>query len=170
MDNLTIDQRRKNMQRIRSIDSSAELIIKEILENNHYKYVHIDSTLPGKPDFVLKDKQIVIFVDSDFWHCHPKRCIFPKSNLCYWSKKLLRNYKRDEFVNRELKKLGWKVIRLWEYDIKKAQSTCETLLNQTIKKKSIKKPEYIFLEGRNKREIGRIYFFMRIILYRIKSL
>ena len=66
----------------------------------------------------MKNQKIAVFIDSDFWHGHPKRCIMPKSNIGYWENKIRNNCKRDKLVNRELKKLGWKVIRIWEHDIK----------------------------------------------------
>ena len=84
-------------------------------------------SITGKPDIAFRKKKIVVFIDSDFWHGHPSRCIKPKSNTVYWNAKIKRNKKRDKEVTRALKKAGWKVIRLWEKDIKRN-------LNKSIKK------------------------------------
>lgn len=90
------------------------------------KYV---SSLPGKPDIVFRRKKIAVFIDSDFWHGHPKRFIMPKSNLDYWKPKIERNKARDIKVNAALKKNGWKVLRFWEYDVKKNfDKVMETIL------------------------------------------
>ncbi len=118
MDNLTPEQRRKNMQNIRSIDTKVELFVaRELRKRKIYCARNVKSII-GKPDFVFRRKKIVVFVDSDFWHGHPKRCIMPKSNCEYWTQKIERNRRRDREVNRQLKKVGWKVVRIWEYDLK----------------------------------------------------
>ena len=118
MDNLTPEQRRKNMQLIRSRDTIPEKIIAKELRKHKIRFRRYSKKLPGKPDFVLIDYNTIIFVDSDFWHGNPKRFIKPKSNIEYWENKIKNNKERDKKVNRELRKLGWKVIRIWEYDIK----------------------------------------------------
>lgn len=119
MDNLTKEQRRKNMQNIRSKGTEPErIIMRELKKQNIYFAKHVE-TLPGKPDIVFRKRKIAVFVDSDFWHGHPKRCIMPKSNRKYWAQKIEGNKQRDKTVNRTLKKEGWKIIRLWENDIKR---------------------------------------------------
>tara|TARA_B100001964_G_C13930117_1_gene464175 strand:- start:218 stop:625 length:408 start_codon:yes stop_codon:yes gene_type:complete len=119
MDNLTKEQRRKNMQNIRSKGTLPEqIIMRELQRRKIYFARHVDSII-GKPDIVFRRKKVIVFVDSDFWHGHPKRFIMPKSNLEYWKKKLDRNKKRDKEVNKILEKNGYKVIRVWEHDVKK---------------------------------------------------
>lgn len=72
-----------------------------------------------------------MFIDSDFWHGHSSRCIMPKSNCEYWENKIARNCGRDKEVNSVLKKDGWKIIRIWEYDIK---HNFERVIQRIIKK------------------------------------
>lgn len=129
MDNLTKEQRWKNMQNIRSINTTPERIIMRELSKRKVYFAKHPKTIIGKPDIVFRRKKLAVFIDSDFWHCHPKRFIMPKTNKRYWENKIKSNKQRDKTVNRELKKLGWKVIRLWEYDIKKnaARSVCKIL-------------------------------------------
>lgn len=118
MDNLTAEQRRKNMQNIRSTGTKPERMIMETLKKRRIYFAAYVSKLKGKPDIVFRRKKVVIFIDSDFWHGHPYRCIMPKTNPEYWSQKISGNRQRDEQVNQELREKGWTVIRLWEYDIK----------------------------------------------------
>lgn len=118
MDNLTKDQRRKNMQHIRSTGTTPERIMMVALKKRRIYFAANVSKIPGKPDIVFRRKKVVVFIDSDFWHGHPKRCIMPKTNVSYWKKKIESNRKRDRVVNAELKSNNWTVVRIWEYDIK----------------------------------------------------
>lgn len=129
MDNLTKEQRRKNMQNIRSMNTTPERIIMRELRKRKVYFAKHPKTIIGKPDIVFRRKKVAVFIDSDFWHCHPKRFIMPKTNKRYWVNKIISNKQRDKKVNRKLRKMGWKVIRLWEYDIKKnaTRSVCKIL-------------------------------------------
>lgn len=131
MDNLTPEQRRKNMQRIRSTGTKPERIVIKELEKHNLNFVKYDKSIIGKPDIVFSEKKVAVFIDSDFWHGHPKRFIMPKTNVEYWKEKIARNKKRDRKVNRELKKEGWVVIRIWEYDIK---HNLNHIINKILKK------------------------------------
>ena len=73
---------------------------------------------------------MVVFIDSDFWHYNPKRFIMPKTNRVYWKKKIKNNIERDKRVNGHLKNEGWKVVRIWEKDIKK---NLEKAVNKILK-------------------------------------
>ena len=122
MDNLTAEQRKNNMRRIKSSGSQAELLIRRELRRNKVYFARNVPSLPGKPDIVFRKKQVAVFVDSEFWHCHPTRFIMPKSNTRYWARKIARNVARDEAVTAELRAMGWRVIRIWEQDILKRPS------------------------------------------------
>jgi len=112
------------MQNIRSKETKPELtIMRELKKLKIYFSAHVNK-ITGRPDIVFRRKKIIVFVDSDFWHGHPKRFIMPKTNTEYWKKKIAKNKKRDREVNKTLKSDGWRVIRLWEYDIKKHTSKC----------------------------------------------
>jgi len=129
MDNLTKEQRRKNMQNIHSKGTKPEKsIIKELRKQKVY-FAQYPKTIIGKPDIVFRRKKVAVFIDSDFWHGHPKRFIMPKTNRRYWKCKIKRNIERDKEVTRQLRKEGWKVIRVWEYDIKnKLDKTIDRIL------------------------------------------
>jgi len=118
MDNLTKEQRHKNMQNIRSKDTLPERMTMRELRRRKIYFASYVAKIAGKPDIVFRRKKVVVFIDSDFWHGHPTRCIMPKSNRDYWEKKIARNRERDKEVNLFLKKDKWKIIRIWEYDVK----------------------------------------------------
>ncbi len=119
MDNLTPEQRRKNMQNIRSEGTVPERLIAAALRKRKIYFAKNVKTVFGRPDFVFRRKKVAVFVDSDFWHGRRGRFVMPKSNTDFWEKKIKRNRCRDKEVSRELKKQGWTVVRLWETDIKK---------------------------------------------------
>lgn len=73
----------------------------------------------GNPDFANKKEKIVVFIDGCFWHKCPKHFIKPKSNVIFWTNKIVRNVQRDEKVTNKLKAEGWRVIRIWEHELKR---------------------------------------------------
>src|SRR4030067_1020150 len=134
MDNLTREQRRKNMQNIRSTGTTPERLIMRELRRRKIYFASYAESITGKPDIVFRRKKVAVFIDSDFWHGHPKRCIMPQTNIEYWSKKIVRNRKRDKDVNRILRKDGWIVIRLWEYDVKNRFDKCINIIFKALEK------------------------------------
>lgn len=74
--------------------------------------------LPGKPDVIFAEKRIAVFVDSCFWHGCPLHLRRPSSNSDYWNAKINRNVARDRKKRAELRKSGWKVVRVWEHEMK----------------------------------------------------
>lgn len=72
-------------------------------------------TFRVKPDFVFRKERPALFVDGCFWHVCPRHSTQPKNNAAFWGNKLLANQKRDRRVNRELRKAGWRVLRIWEH-------------------------------------------------------
>ena len=72
----------------------------------------------GKPDFVFPEQRLAIFVDGCFWHGCPHHGAIPESNSDFWLEKLNRNKARDQVVNRELRRQGWRIIRLWQHEFK----------------------------------------------------
>ena len=75
----------------------------------------------GRPDFLFRQNRLALFVDGCFWHGCPKHCKIPAGNRAFWKKKFAANMARDRRVNRELRRLGWQVARIWEHDLAKRQ-------------------------------------------------
>ncbi len=130
-DNLTEEQRRKNMRNIRSKNTMAERMIANALTELGVEFDTHVKELIGKPDFVFWNQRLVVFVDSDFWHRHPVRFQMPKTNRDYWQKKIERNVDRDQTVNGKLTDQGWRIVRVWEYDIKHSLDSCiQEIMNE----------------------------------------
>jgi DNA mismatch endonuclease (patch repair protein) len=88
--------------------------------------------LPGrtgrvKPDFVFSAQRLVVFIDGCFWHGCPRHATAPKANAEFWAVKLAGNKARDRYVNRVLRRRGWRVVRIWEHDLKDGRNPIERL-------------------------------------------
>ncbi len=140
MDNHTTEQRKKNMQAIKSKDSKIELILRKALWAKGYRYRKNYKKLEGKPDIVFIGKKLVIFCDSEFWHGKDYHTCVDRisTNESYWKKKIKRNIERDIEVNNILQEQGWRVIRFWETQIIKETDSCIKLIEQAINKEVIK--------------------------------
>jgi DNA mismatch endonuclease (patch repair protein) len=95
----------------------TELTLAAILRKAGLKGWRRHLPVPGNPDFVFWKRRVAIFVDGCFWHCCPEHGRNPGSNRSYWVPKLRRNRQRDLETSRRLRKLGWRVLRLWEHDL-----------------------------------------------------
>ena len=119
-DTLTPEQRSALMSRIRGQNTSPEMAVRRLVHGMGYRYRLHRRDLPGTPDLVFGPRRKVIFVHGCFWHLH-QGCPFarmPKSRLDYWGPKLEGNRARDERNQRELERLDWDVLVIWECEIK----------------------------------------------------
>jgi DNA mismatch endonuclease (patch repair protein) len=120
VDQVSRERRSWNMGRIRSDDTRPELEVRSMLHRMGYRFRLHAQDLPGKPDIILPRHRTVVFVHGCFWHQHPgcRRANVPKSNKQYWTVKLERNTRRDRVNIRSLRKLGWRVLVVWECELK----------------------------------------------------
>lgn len=134
MDKLTKEQRRRNMQAVKSSGSKIELALGKALWNKGYRYRKNNKKVFGKPDFTFKKYKIAIFVDGEFWHGKnwEIKKYDHKSNQKFWYAKIERNIKRDKEVNQELRKQGWIVLRFWGKEIQKDLVTCTKIIEEKI--------------------------------------
>ena len=127
-----------NMSRIKSKNTSIEKILEKELIKKNIRFEKNYNEVIGKPDFIILKKNIAIFCDSAFWHGYKnmstKRHDF-KSNVDFWTNKIKNNIKRDKEVNRELNKTGWKVIRFWDFQIKKELEKCIEKIEKIVKER-----------------------------------
>ncbi|WDI40219.1 very short patch repair endonuclease [Bremerella sp. P1] len=129
MDTLTPSQRSERMSRVRSKDTKPELRVRKLIHGMGYRYrLHVRK-LPGNPDLVFASRRRVIFVHGCFWHRHRgcPNCRLPKSKLDFWEPKLESNARRDTRNQRELRKLGWKVLVIWECQTKDVERLTEVV-------------------------------------------
>lgn len=135
-DNLTVEQRKKNMQHIKSKDTKIEIALRKALWNKGYRYRKNYCLLPGKPDIVLTKYKIAIFCDSEFFHGKDweilKLRLEKGKNPDYWIKKIERNRSRDWENDKKLLSLGYTVIHFWGQDIKKHTDECLQAIEEAI--------------------------------------
>lgn len=135
-DNLTVEQRRKNMKNIRSCDTKIEVLLRKALWEKGYRYRKNYKMLPGKPDIALTKYKIAIFCDSEFFHGKDWEVLKPRleksNNSEFWIAKISRNRERDEEINKQLLFIGWTVIRFWGNEIKKNTDECIKVIEETI--------------------------------------
>lgn len=123
------ETRSYNMSRIRGKNTKPEELVRKYLFAQGFRYRKNDARLPGKPDIVLPKYKTVIFVNGCFWHAHEgcRYFVWPKNNAEFWKKKIGGNIERDAKNLRLLTELGWKVIVVWECELK--NSNAEDTLN-----------------------------------------
>lgn len=132
-DNLTKEQRHRNMKNIKSKDTSIEIKFRKALYHLGFRYLKNVDSMAGKPDIVITKYRTVIFIHGCFWHRHEncKYAYIPKSNTMYWQKKFDDNIKNDLYIQKILKDAGWNIIVVWECEIKKS---FDEAVSETIKK------------------------------------
>lgn len=134
-DNHTKEIRSMNMSHIRSQNTKPEEIVRKYLFSKGLRYRKNVRKLPGCPDIVLKKYKAVIFVNGCFWHKHDcGRFVWPSSNAEYWSKKINRNVERDAQNIALLTEQGWRVLIIWECQLKKnvAEQNLKMLYDKII--------------------------------------
>ena len=138
MDKLTPEQRCKNMKAIGSKNTKPEIIVRKGLWQRGFRYRLNYRRLPGHPDIVLRKYRTCIFVNGCFWHGHFVEmdkmensvcCKIPMTNHEFWVAKIRRNKERDKEKLRELAKMGWHCITVWECELKpsKREQTLDSL-------------------------------------------
>ena len=113
-------KRSEIMRQIKSKHTGPEMAVRKALTRRGIRHRLHSGQLPGKPDIIIPRLNIAIFVNGCFWHQHSncKRKAMPKTNTAYWENKLKQNVKRQQRDIRVLKKLGWKVHKIWECQAK----------------------------------------------------
>lgn len=114
------EKRSKIMSHIKGKDTSIELKVRKYLYHNGFRYKKNDKTLPGTPDIVILKYRVAIFVNGCFWHHHfnCRYAVFPKSRTEYWNKKIDTNINNDIKHYKQLEQLDYKVIVVWECEVK----------------------------------------------------
>ena len=127
----TPEQRSRNMAAIKGKDTKPEMIVRKYLFSRGLRFRVQVRKLPGNPDIVLPKYKTVIFVNGCFWHGHEgcKYFRLPKSNIEFWKEKIERNIERDRESMQALLVLGWKVIRVWECELRN-KANREEMLNK----------------------------------------
>ena len=114
------DQRSRNMSAIKSKNTKPEITVRKLLHSMGYRFRLHRKDLPGSPDIVLPKYKTVIFVHGCFWHRHEncKYATTPKTRKEFWEKKFRENINRDNLNQANLSLKGWKIIIIWECQLK----------------------------------------------------
>jgi DNA mismatch endonuclease (patch repair protein) len=118
------------MSRIKGWDTEPEKTVRSCLHRLGYRFrLHVEN-LPGKPDIVMPKHKAVFFVHGCFWHGHEgcKRSTRPTSNVEFWNDKIEANIRRDEEVKKQLAKMGWKVLVVWQCHLKDEDTLASELV------------------------------------------
>ena len=133
MDKLTKEQRHHCMSAIKGKNTKPELLVRKFLFAHGFRYKLNHPHLPGNPDIVLHKYRTCIFVNGCFWHKHEgcKYFVVPKTRTDFWLNKINRNQERDKEVKKQLAKMGWHSITIWECELKPSNKdkTLESLLD-----------------------------------------
>lgn len=129
------EARSHNMAAIKGRNTKPEEIVRKFLFSQGFRYRKNDPRLPGKPDIVLPKYRTVVFVNGCFWHLHQgcKYFVWPKQNAEFWRNKISGNTERDQRNYTALKEAGWRVIIVWECELKKARNETLAILAQNIR-------------------------------------
>lgn len=136
VDRLTVARRSALMSRVRSCNTGPELLVRRISHRLGYRFRLHRKDLPGTPDLVFPKLRCVIFVHGCFWHRHTncKKASMPKSRVAFWKSKFKRNVERDLEAARALRKMNWKVLIVWQCQLKntdRLQAKIEKFLSQS---------------------------------------
>ncbi len=123
------------MSRIRHKNTSLEINFRKLLWKNGLGRYRIHYNLPGKPDIVYVSKKVVIFLDGDFWHGYNWKKLGKIPPKEYWQEKIQKNIDRAKKYNRQLRKDGWTVLRLWEHDVKKNPEKCLEKVKKALERR-----------------------------------
>jgi len=122
-DHLTPEQRFRAMSRVKTKDGSLEVIIRSELHRRGYRFRKHVKTLPGSPDVVFPAARVVVFIDGDFWHGY-RLPVWEHKLKEFWKEKIWDNRRRDQKNFRKLRRMGWRVIRIWQHEIRKDPGAC----------------------------------------------
>jgi DNA mismatch endonuclease, patch repair protein len=136
-DRWTPAKRSEVMSRIRSSgNANTELRLVQLMKSHGITGWRRHQELFGRPDFTFRRERVVVFVDGCFWHGCPNCYRAPTSNEGYWSQKVERNRSRDKRVTHHLRVLSWKVVRVWEHELRQAPTRVVGKLRRALNRPS----------------------------------
>jgi len=132
-DVFTKAKRSSVMSRIRGAgNKDTELALMQLFRQHGITGWRRRQKVFGKPDFIFRGSMVAVFVDGCFWHGCREHCQIPAGHRAFWKKKFTANQARDRRVNRELRKTGWRVVRIWEHDLAKRGEACARRIQSAL--------------------------------------
>ncbi len=117
-DTYSAETRSRVMASVKGRDTGPEMTLRRALYRAGVRGWRCHRSLPGKPDLAFGRAQLAVFVDGGFWHGHPSK-YWPGRSGAYWDAKIARNQARDRRVDAELAGLGWRSLRLWDFEVER---------------------------------------------------
>jgi DNA mismatch endonuclease (patch repair protein) len=117
------------MSRVKGKDTGLEVLLRSKLKEAGLNFVIYPKNLPGKPDIAFQEEKIAVFIDGDFWHGY-RFPVWEHSLSPFWRDKIGKTRERDKRNFKKLRGMGWRVIRLWQHNIKKDIQSC---MNKIVK-------------------------------------
>ena len=133
-DHLTPEQRSRAMKRVKLKDGSLEKLVQRELRARGLRFKRHVRALPGRPDIVFPEQKLAVFVDGDFWHGW-RLPAWERKLSRFWRDKLRANRARDQRNFRRLRALGWKVIRLWQHEVKRDLEACMARVESALRRR-----------------------------------
>src|SRR5713226_7094246 len=132
VDHVAISKRSEIMRAVRSRDTGPERVVRSVLHCLGFRFRLHRRDLPGRPDIVLVKRRIAIFVNGCFWHRHPgcAKATAPKTNVTFWQSKFQQNVDRDTKNYSALRSLGYRVVVVWQCEIKSRSATARVLTHR----------------------------------------
>ena len=122
-DNLTPEQRSYAMSRVKGKDTGLERLVRSELHKRGLRFRKHVKDLPGKPDVVFPGPKVAVFIDGDFWHGY-RFPAWEHKVSDFWKEKISKNRERDQRNFSKLRRMGWKVIRIWQHEVKNSLDAC----------------------------------------------
>lgn len=132
-DHLTPEQRFRAMSRVKLKDGSLEMIVRSELHRRGYRFRKHVKALPGTPDAVFPKEKVAVFVDGDFWHGY-RLPAWEHKLSDFWRDKIGTNRKRDQRNFGKLRRMGWKVVRIWQHEVKRDLEACITRIIAAVER------------------------------------
>jgi DNA mismatch endonuclease, patch repair protein len=137
-DKLTTEQRSRLMARVRTRHTAPEVALRRALFAAGLRGWRLHRALPGKPDLVFGRARLCVFVDGAFWHGHPD--YYRGQSGPFWDEKIAKNRARDEHVNAQLTEGGWRVLRLWDFEIERDPDACVARIRAALALRAADRP------------------------------
>lgn len=132
IDVMTSQQRKRCMANIRGRNTKPEVQLRKELWRRGLRY-RLHAKIAGRPDLLFAKQKVAVFVDGCFWHRCDKHFSLPKTNIDFWQGKIRSNVDRDKRVTNDLRRLGWRVIRVWEHEVESDLQRLATRISRQLR-------------------------------------
>lgn len=127
------------MARIKGKNTGLEMLLAKAFAQKKLRWESHAADLPGRPDFVFRRRRVVVFVDGDFWHGW-RFPVWRDKLTSKWEQKISGNRRRDLKVHRALRRVGWRIVRIWEHQVERDLDACVLRVRQALARSKGRRP------------------------------